>query len=155
MAGTSLKSIIFGLIAGAIATVTIHELINYGLLQAGVFPRVPWSLDPVDVKVGSVVYAQIPRLVSDALWGGLWGVIFALVLGDAPRGSMTFKGALLGILGPALVGVFILFPMMTGRFPMFFGGDFGLVGSVLLILAGFGAATAWLYGFFSHGCRLP
>jgi hypothetical protein len=38
---------------------------------------------------------------------------------------------------------------------MLFGGDLGLVGSVLLILAGFGAATAWLYGFLASGCRLP
>jgi hypothetical protein len=149
MAGTSLKSIIYGFIAGAIAVVTVHELINYGLLQAGIFPRHPWNMTDHAAVTG------IPQLASDMLWGGLWGVIFALILGDVPQGSMTLKGALLGILGPALVGVFVLVPQMTGRFPMFFGGDLGLVGSVLLILAGFGAATAWLYGFMTSGFRLP
>ena len=98
MSGTSLKSIIFGFVAGAIATVTVHEAINYVLLQAGIFPRVPWSMEPVPGF-------GFPQIVSDATWGGLWGVIFALILGDVPKGSMTLKGIILGILGPALVGV--------------------------------------------------
>lgn len=148
MSGTSFKSIIFGFIAGAIATVTVHEAINYGLLQAGIFPRVPWSMEPVPGF-------GIPQIVSDAAWGGLWGVIFALILGDVPKGSMTLKGIILGILGPALVGVFILVPILTSKFPLFFNGDTNMIGSVLLILAGFGAATAWLYGFMTSGFRLP
>jgi hypothetical protein len=51
-----------------------------------------------------------------------------------------------GIIGPAILGVFILVPLFTGRFPLFFGFDPKMVGSVLLILAGFGAAMGWLYG---------
>ena len=98
---------------------------------------------------------EIPQIASDALWGGLWGVIFALILGDVPKGSMTFKGILLGMIGPALIGIFILVPLLTGRIPLFLGGDGNLIGSVLLITAGFGAATAWLYGFMTSGCRLP
>ena len=148
MSGTSLKSLILGFIAGAIATVTVHEAINYILLQAGIFDRVPWSLEPVPGF-------GFPQIVSDAAWGGLWGVIFALILGSVPKGSMTLKGAILGILGPALIGVFILVPILTSKFPLFFNGDLNPIGSVLLILAGFGAATAWLYGFFTSGCRLP
>lgn len=148
MSGTSLKGIIFGFIAGAIATVTVHEAINYALLQAGLFPRVPWSMEPA-------AGFGIPQLVSDAAWGGLWGVIFALILGEVPKGSMTLKGIILGILGPALVGVFILVPILTSKFPLFFNGDTHMIGSVLLILAGFGAATAWLYGFMMSGFRLP
>jgi hypothetical protein len=148
MSGTSLKSIIFGFIAGAIATVTVHEAISYALLHAGIFPRVPWSMAPVPGF-------GIPQIVSDAAWGGLWGVIFALILGDVPKGSMTLKGIILGILGPALVGVFILVPILTSKIPLFFNGDPHPIGSVLLILAGFGAATAWLYGFMTSGFRLP
>jgi hypothetical protein len=140
--------LILGFIAGAIATVTVHEAINYGLLHAGLFPRVPWSMEPVP-GIG------IPRIASDAAWGGLWGVIFALILGDVPKGSMTLKGIILGILGPALVGVFILVPILTSKFPLFFNGDLHMIGPVLLILAGFGAATAWLYGFMTSGFRLP
>jgi hypothetical protein len=76
-------------------------------------------------------------------------------VGGAPRGSMTLRGLLFGILGPALIGVFVAVPLVTGRFPLFFDGAPNMIGSVLLILAGWGAATAWLYGFFTSGGRLP
>ena len=150
MAGTSIKSIIFGFIAGAIATVTVHELIKYALLEGDVLTGVPlpWSTDPVGPWA-------LPQIANDALWGGLWGVILALILGDPPRGSMTFKGIVLGLLGPALIGVYVLRPLLVGQSDLFFGGDFGQIGSIALILAGWGAFAAWLYGFFSYGCRLP
>ena len=45
--------------------------------------------------------------------------------------------------------MFILVPLITGRFPLFFGGDPKLLVSVLLILAGWGLATGWLYGFLA------
>ena len=136
MSGTVGK-IIYGFIAGAIAVVTVHELINYGLLQAGLFPRVPWSLNPSAMT-------GVPQIVSDAFWGGVWGSLFAMLVGGGP-----VRGALFGMIGPALLGVFVLVPLLTERFPMFFGGAPNMIGSVLLILAGWGAATAWLYGRMS------
>lgn len=148
------RNIILGFIAGAIATVTVHELINLAILNAGVdFPRQPWSLDPVAVRFGASSM-EIPRLASDMIWGGVWGSVFAIILGSVPKGSMTLKGILLGLLGPALLGVFILVPIIKGD-ELFLGGNMTAIGSVLAILAGFGAATAWLYGFFTSGCRLP
>ena len=45
-------------------------------------------------------------------------------------------------------GLVGLVPLVTGRFPLFFGFDPKMLGSVLLILAGFGAAMGWLYGLF-------
>ncbi len=146
MSGTSLKSIIFGFIAGAIATVTVQALINYLLSLGGI--GVPWSMEPI-------AGFDLPPIVFNAALGGLWGVIFALILGNVPKGSMTLKGAILGILGPALVGVFILVPILTSKIPLFFNGDVNAIWPMLVILAGFGAATAWLYGFMTSGFRLP
>ncbi len=131
----SLNNILLGFIAGAIATVTVHEAINLVLLKAGVFPRVPWSMAPAAMS-------GVPQIVSDAFWGGVWGVIFAAFVGGG-----ALNGAMFGVLGPALAGVFIAVPLLTGRFPMFFGGDVAKIGSVLLILAGWGAATALIYGW--------
>lgn len=148
MNGTSFKNIVLGFIAGAIATVTVHELICYYFYTTGLFPRQPWPTEPAAMT-------GIPQFVSDMAWGGVWGSIFALILGNEPRGSMTLRGAFLGILLPAVLGVFILVPLLTGRFPLFFGGDITMIWPVVVILAGFGAATAWLYGFMSSGCRLP
>jgi hypothetical protein len=146
MSGTSLKSIIFGFIAGALATVTVQALINYLLSLGGI--GVPWSVEPIPGF-------DFPPIVFNAALGGLWGIVFALILGDVPKGSMTLKGALLGILGPALVGVFVLVPILTSKIPLFFNGDVNLIWPMVVILAGFGAATAWLYGFMTSGFRLP
>ena len=142
MNGLSLKSLALGFIAGAIAVATAHEIINFILLQAGVFPRVPWSMEPAAMT-------GVPQIVSDMFWGGVWGILFVLLYNVIPGGGPTVKGLIFGIVGPAILGVFILVPLLTGRFPLFFDFDPQLVGSVLLILAGFGAAMGWLYGLMS------
>lgn len=140
MTDLSLKTLLMGFIAGAIAVVTVHEIIDFLLLKAGLFQRVPWSMQPSAVT-------GVPQIVSDMFWGGLWGVLFALIQGSIPGDSLLVKGLIFGIVGPALIGVFILVPLITGRFPLFFGGDPKPIISVLLILAGFGAGMGWLYGF--------
>ena len=142
MDNTLLTRILLGFVAGAVAVVTAHEIIDYILHAAGIFPRVPWSMTPAAV-------AGVPQIVSDMFWGGLWGILFALISDRVPGGNLTVKGLIFGIVGPAILGVFILVPLITGRFPLFFGGDIKLLGSVLLILAGFGAAMGWLYGFLA------
>ncbi len=134
-----IKNLLLGFIAAAIAVVTTHEVINYVLLQAGMFPRIPWSMAPAAVT-------GLPQIVSDMAWGGLWGVLFAAIGSSLPGSSWTMKGLIFGVLGPALLGVFILLPLITARFPLFFGGDPKLLISVLLILAGFGATMGFIYG---------
>lgn len=141
MDAISPKSLLFGFIAGAIAVATAHEIINFILLKAGLFPRQPWSLQPSAVT-------GVPQIVSDMFWGGVWGILFVLLYSFIPGEGPTIKGLIFGIVGPAILGVFILVPLVTGRFPLFFGFDPKMLGSVLLILAGFGAAMGWLYGLF-------
>jgi hypothetical protein len=147
MQGTTFKNLILGFLAGAIASATVGELIKYGLYTHGYVQTVPWSVEPTDLL-------GMPQIASDVLWGGIWGAIFALVLGNAPIGSMTVRGAILGLFGPAILGIFLLRPYFRGE-EVLLGGDLHLMGSVALIMAGFGAATAWLYGFFTAGGRLP
>jgi hypothetical protein len=43
-----------------------------------------------------------------------------------------------------------LVPLITGRFPLFFGFDAKLLISILLILAGFGAMLGWIYGLLAE-----
>jgi hypothetical protein len=151
----SLKSIFLGFIAGVIAALTAHELVNLALLHADVgFTRQPWSTtELVPLRFGASSY-EVPRLVTDALWGGLWGAIFAVILGPVPKGSMTLKGILLGLLIPGLLGTMLLLPIIRGD-EIFLAGDTTAIACWLAISAGFGAATAWLYGFLTSGCRLP
>src|SRR5690606_23042429 len=123
------------------AIVTVHELIALCLSNAGHAARTPWSLEPSTLT-------GLPQIASDAVWGGVWGAIFALILGDEPEGPMTFRGAFLGLAGPALIGVLVLVPLIRGE-PLFLGADVDLIWPVLVLGAGFGAATAWLYGLFT------
>ncbi len=148
-----LKSIVLGFIAGVIATVTIHELISWLFLNFWTgWDRPSWNMAPVSNPIFPDIV--VPQIVSAAFWGGLWGSLFGLILGARPQGMLTIRGAILGIFGPALIGVFLLVPFLTERFPPFFGGDASKIIPVLTILAGFGAVTAWLYGLFRYG-KLP
>lgn len=143
----SFKTLVLGFVAGAIALVSVHELIGLWLYNAGHATRVPWSTEPS-------LLTGYPQIATDAVWGGVWGAVFALVLGNPPRGSMTLRGAILGLIGPAVLGTLVALPLIRSE-PLFLGGDINQVWPVLLVGAGFGAATAWLYGFFNAGCRLP
>lgn len=147
MEGTTLKSLVLGFVAGAIAYLTVHEAISLWLLNNGYATRVPWSMEPS-------LFTGYPQIASGAAWGGLWGVIFAFILGSVPKGSMTLRGALLGLVGTAVVGVLVVLPLLRSEQP-FLGNDINLIWPELLTGAGFGAVTAWLYGFLTSGCRLP
>lgn len=147
MQGASIKNILFGFIAGVIATLTIHELLKCVLVDAGFLSATAWNMEPV-APFG------LPHIASAAFWGGVWGMILALVYGNQPEGAMTFRGMLFGIVGPALLGALLWVPLVKGQ-PPFFDGEPAPIAAVLIILAGWGAVTGWLYGFFSSGCRLP
>lgn len=147
MEGTSLKSVVLGGIAGAIAYVTAHEAIGLWLFNNGYADRVPWSLAP-SLSTGW------PELANGVAWGALWGAIIAFILGKVPRGALTFRGALIGLLGTAVVGVLVMLPLIRSE-PPFLGSDIDRIWPELLIGAGFGAVAAWLYGFFTAGFRLP
>ncbi|AHB47397.1 hypothetical protein W911_01705 [Hyphomicrobium nitrativorans NL23] len=147
MEGTSFKNLLIGFVAGAIALVTVHELIALCLADAGHISRTPWSLETSGLT-------GLPQIVTDVVWGGVWGMVFAAILGDVPQGSMTVRGAVLGIVGPALIGVLVLVPLVRGE-TLFLNADPDLIWPVLVLGAGFGAATAWLYGLFTAGGRLP
>lgn len=77
VSGISLTKLFLGFAAGAIAVVTAHKIIDYVLYTAGIFPRVRWSISPAAIT-------GVPQIVSDAFWGGLWGVLFALITVRVP-----------------------------------------------------------------------
>jgi len=146
----SFKALILGFIAGAIATLTVHELIKSLFFDAGIIQMQPWDLTPVE---GGSVTSALPKIGYATLWGGLWGALMGAIFGRHPEGSMTCRGALFGIIGPAVLGTFLFAPLLEGTAP-FMGGNLNAIGAVIAMLAGWGAVTAWLLGLFSYG-RLP
>ncbi len=149
-----IKGIVLGFIAGAIATLTVHEFISWLFNNPNIWTgwdRVSWSKEPVSNIL--LPELEVPKIISAMFWGGLWGSLFGVILGARPQGALTIQGAILGLFGPAIVGVFLVVPFLKGGEP-FFGGDVSKIVPVIVILMGWGAATAWLYGYFRYG-RLP
>jgi hypothetical protein len=142
-----LKCIVLGFIAGAIASLTVFEFINWLFLNYWTGWDVePWSTTPVDLT-------GIPRVANNALIGGAWGALFGVILGAMPEGMMTFRGAILGLFIPAILVALLAIPTLGGE-PVLYGGNVERIVPILCIWAGWGAIAAWLYGLFWYG-RLP
>lgn len=147
------KAIVLGFIAGAIAAVTVGEFVSWLFSNPSLWTgwdRLSWSKEPAEVAMLGI---DVPRVFVTMFGGGLWGAIFGLILGARPEGPLTFRGAALGIVGPAIIGLFLIGPMIY-REPPFYDADASKIIPVIVIMACFGAAAAWLYGAFRYK-RLP
>ncbi len=144
MQGT-LGRIIFGFIAAAIAVVTVHQGIIYGLGAAGLLPPTvrPWSLNPV-APFG------VPTLANSIFWGGLWGSLYGLIHEKLPGGAALVKGLIFGLL-VLVFSNWLLLPLIKGNIfgqpnQVLFAGFVPVRMAIsALILSGFGMATALIY----------
>lgn len=141
---SSLKLLLLGFVAGALATVVFHQTAWFLLNQASVIPpdRPAWPLDPI-APLG------IPSLVSKAFWGGLWGGVLALFLARLAGPGYWVAWIVVGAIAPSLVAMYVV-PLIKGM-PI---GDFwpraGIAGTVngawglgtAVFLRLFGAARA-------------
>ncbi len=91
-----------GFIAGAIAVLIFHQGMVELLHVLGVVQFAPYRTTPVPPF-------GVPVIVSNCFWGGLWGVLFGLVM---PRFTWPtwLCGLLLGVLA-AMVGWFVVAPL--------------------------------------------
>src|SRR3954453_21163910 len=75
---SSATLVVLGFVAGALATLTLHQL-AIGLLYAlGAVQNPPYALRPIP-PLG------VPSVVNLAFWGGVWGIVWALVAERMPR----------------------------------------------------------------------
>jgi hypothetical protein len=132
----ALKDPLIGFLAAAIAVVIAHEVIVFLLNTAGILPVKPWSTEPVGPY-------HVPKILNSIFWGGLWGVVYALIQSHLPGAQAWERGLIFGIL-IALISNFTLLALIKGQ-PLFAGYDGKRIVAVLLILGGFGAATGILY----------
>jgi hypothetical protein len=154
MSGTLGRSAL-GFIAAAISVVVVHQTIILVLGTYGMSRSTPWDLRPL----GYGVVPQIPILANSIFWGGMWGVVFALIYGWLPGGASWLKGLIFG----ALVVIFsnwTFLPMIRQYIfsyppqPLFAGFN-GSNPMVLLpgflILTGFGLGLGIIYGLITRG----
>ena len=80
----SLRTLIIGFVAGVLAVLVFHQIAS-SLINA----RVQWNMTPLIAPFG------IPQIINQAFWGGVWGIVFALLAPRFPTGAMWWIAAVL------------------------------------------------------------
>jgi len=125
--------LVFGFIAGFFATLFFHQLAVALLWAAGVAPFGPFPL-------GLTKPFGVPAVFSLAFWGGVWGVLFALIEGKFPgRSGYWVLAFLFGAILPSLVALLVVLPL-KGR-PIGSGWHSPLLLTVFVINGAWGVGT--------------
>ena len=124
----------FGFIAGFFATLIFHQLMLAVLWGIGIASSVPFPMRPTQPF-------GVPAVISLAFWGGIWGVLFALI----ERGFARFRGywataIVFGAILPTLVAFLMVFPLKG--LPMGGGWRLPVVLTGLLVNGAWGLGTA-------------
>lgn len=143
--------ILFGFTAGFIATLTFHQLSVWVLWSAGLAPFAPYSM-------AATKPFGVPAVISLAVWGGIWGILFALVERRFPGHSGYWVTAFLfGAVFPSLVALLVVLPL-KGHPP---GGGWrpSLLVTAFIINGAWGVGSGLilriLSGWFSIRRRTP
>ena len=122
--------IVIGFLAGAISVFVFHQGFIFIAWRLGVLPNAPYSLEPT-APLG------VPRVISSAFWGGLWGIALALLLERLRRTDWLWVAILFGGILLPLVGILVVTPLK--------GGEVVLPSSMML-LRGFIINGVWGLG---------
>jgi hypothetical protein len=125
--------ILFGFIAGFLATLIFHQLIVALLWWAGVAPFGPFSM-------AATQPFGVPAVISLAFWGGVWGILLGLIDNGFPRGGGYWLTAFLfGAILPTLVALLVVLPL-KGQ-PIGGGWQPALLATAFLINGAWGVGT--------------
>jgi hypothetical protein len=103
--------LVLAFLAGALAVPVFHQALLALLHASGIVPIAPFRLAPTRPF-------GIPEIVSSSLWGGVWGVLFALTLPRwfRDRGYWV-AAAVAGGLVLTLVAMLVVWPLKVGGLP--------------------------------------
>ncbi len=91
-----------GFIGGFLSTLVFHQLMLLFLASIGFVQANVYVMNPVPPF-------GVPQVISLAFWGGLWGIVFALVEGSFPTGAGYWVAAFVfGAVAPTLVAWFVV-----------------------------------------------
>ena len=116
----------------------------YAQARAGLSGGTAWGMQPIPPW-------GVPRLINNVFWGGLWGVLFALVYNSVPGGKAWLKGLIYGLF-IVVVSNWTLLPLIKGQVfgqpdQVLFGGlNPWWMPSTTIVVGSFGLALGVLYG---------
>lgn len=128
-----------GFVAGFLAVLCFHQPVLYFLSSIGFAYATTYSMQ-------HTMPFGVPQVLSLSFWGGVWGVLFALIESRFPRGVLYWVYAVVfGAIFPTLVAWFVVSPlkglpmaggweahrMITG---LLINGAWGLGAALLLVL---------------------
>jgi hypothetical protein len=145
------KRLVSGFVAGFFATLIFHQLTLGVLWLAGLSPFPPFSM-------AETYPFAVPAVFSLALWGGVWGMVYALIEGRFPgRMGYWVFAFLFGAVLPSLVALMLVLPL-KGR-PMGGGWHLPLLVTAFLINGAWGIGTGlilWmLWRRFGRAANAP
>lgn len=91
-------------VAGFAATLLFHQGLIALLHAGGMIPFGAWSM-------ASTWPLGVPKVISLAFWGGVWGVVIAVVLRRWRAWRWWGGWVLLGAIGPTAVALLVVFPL--------------------------------------------
>lgn len=128
------RRLLLAFVAGFLATIVFHQGGLAALNAAGLTDRAPFGMEPTKPF-------GVPQVLSLAFWGGVWGVILALVLARPMNKAVYYLTALIfGAVLPTLIAFFLVAPLKGN--PIAGGGDPKIIAGALILngLWGFGTA---------------
>lgn len=132
-------------VAGFLAVLIFHQLMFALLHAVGLIPVGAYDFRPVPPF-------GIPGVLSAAFWGGVWGIVFALVEPRFPHGpGYWVAAALFGAVPLTLVFWFIVAPLKG--LPVAGGWHAGPWVAGLLVNGAWGLGTALLLRLFARPVR--
>jgi hypothetical protein len=144
--GSSTRLVLFGFVAGFFGVLVFHQAVLAALHAAGLTPRGAWAMDPTK-PLG------VPLVVSAAFWGGLWGIVFALVTRrPAALGPFLLTGLIFGAVLPTLVAWFVVAPLKGSPVAAGWKPQAMMIGP--LVNGAFGLGTALLLWIFTRRRRV-
>jgi hypothetical protein len=107
-AGAAPARLVLGFVAGFVSTLIFHQIALALLWTLGIAPFGPYSM-------AATSPFGVPAVISLAFWGGVWGILYALVDGRFPRnGGYWVAAFLFGAILPTLVALFVVVPLKGG-----------------------------------------
>lgn len=136
------RDLALGFLAGALAIIVFHQIMIFILTQIGIIQGDIYSMRPVAPW-------GVPRIINQMFWGGLWGIVFALVADRFPHHwPLILIGVVFGLLGPTLVAWFVVAPIKG--LPMAVGWAPGRMLVSALIQVAFGIGTVLFFYYLRN-----
>ena len=126
------RTVMLGFAAGVLSVLVFHQGTVWLLHMAGQVPTAPYGLRPIPPF-------GVPQIVNQCFWGGLWGIVIAVLLRRLRVPDLLF-GFLFAAVALSLTNWVVLPAIKGGAF--FAGGDPRRLAITVAIVGTFGWGVA-------------